>query len=75
MAENPDYEKFVAKTVREAERKLQVPAGWWGTWRRVRGPNGAEVVFTGKCWVLRHKGALVSKHDSRSFAIAKGRKL
>ena len=36
-------EKFIDSAVREAERKLGVPAGWWGTYRDVRGPGGRRV--------------------------------
>lgn len=67
---------FETKAIREAEKKLGVPAGWWGTWRHVRGPNGAEVKFAASgAWVLRQSGAIVSKHDSRAFAIGKGKNL
>ena len=31
------------KVIREAERALGVPAGWWGAWRDVFGPGGAHV--------------------------------
>lgn len=68
--------QFEKAAIRAAERALKVPAGWWGTWQHVCGPNGAEVRFArGGHWVLRHKGKIVSKHDSRAFAIVKGRKL
>jgi hypothetical protein len=70
-----DHERFCAKAVREAERRLQVPPGWWGTWLHVQGPNGVAVRFAGNAWILRQNGVIVSKHDSRPFAISKGRKL
>lgn len=67
---------FETKAIREAEKKLGVPAGWWGTYRHVHGPNGAEVKFAQNgAWTLRQNGAIVSKHDSRAFAINKGKKL
>ena len=68
--------EFKAKAIREAERRLQVPPGWWGTWKQVHGPRGVMVrLVAGGAWALRQHGTLVSKHDSRAFAIAKGREL
>lgn len=66
--------QFMARAIHDAEKRLQIPAGWWGTWKDVT--NGkVRVNFTGSCWRLRHNGKLISKHDSRSFAISKGEKL
>ena len=68
--------QFEAKAIREAERKLQVPPGWWGTWKEVHGPAGIVVrALPGYGWSLKQNGATVSKHDSRAFAIAKGRRI
>ena len=68
--------EFVAKSVRAAERRLGVPAGWWGTWKHVRSPYGnVEVKFSGGCWTIRHRDKTVSCLISRSFAIKKAVKL
>lgn len=68
--------EFEKKAIREAEKTLGVPEGWWGNWRHVQGPKGVEVKFlAGGGWALKQKGKIVSKHDSRSFAIGKGKKL
>lgn len=68
-------EQFIRHALREAERKLSVPAGWWGHWREVHSPSGHVVVrFAAGHWVLRVRGALVSKHDSRRFAITKAKR-
>lgn len=68
--------EFEAKAIREAEKALGVPAGWWGTWRDVRGPRGVRVRYSGRfTWTLSQRGKRISKHDSRSFAITKARKL
>ncbi len=68
-------EKFIAKAVRAAEVSAKVPTGWWGNWRNVYGPNGAVVRFSGQAWVVRLKGELVSRHDSREAAIRKAVRL
>ena len=68
-----DFEK---KAILDAERRLGVPPGWWGTWKKVHGPKGIVVrAMAGLGWSLRQNGALVSKHDSRAFAISKGKRL
>lgn len=69
-------EDFVNRAVRNAEKRVCVPAGWWGVYRHVRGPNGVEVRRNrAGGWVLRQHGKLISKHDSRWFAINKARRL
>lgn len=67
--------EFIAKAIHSAEKSLGIPAGWWGTWRHVQGPRGQEVRCTGQCWIVRYRGAVVSRHDVRSGAIGKARKL
>jgi len=72
-----DFEK---KAIKTAERDLGVPAGWWGTLRDVQGPEGQRVQFMreGRCgghWKISLRGKLVSRHDSRAFAIRKATKL
>ena len=62
--------EFEARAIRNAERYLGVPAGWWGTWRDVT-DGVARVRFTGRAWRLWRRGKKVSDHDSRSGAIRK----
>ena len=68
--------QFEAKAIREAERMLGVPAGWWGTWQHVQGPGNVHVRhgFSNR-WTIRQGTVLVSRHDSRSGAIAKASRL
>ena len=70
--------QFVARAVKEAERRLGVPPGWWGTYDDVRGPGGVRVRLINRRsgrWTVRVGKRLVSKHDSRAFAIKKARGL
>lgn len=67
-------DQFTKLAVRIEQQRLRIPTGWWGTYRDVT--NGAaRVKFTGSCWRITHHGKLVSRHDSRDFAISKARKL
>jgi hypothetical protein len=71
-------DEFERQAIREAERRLGVPAGWWGDYRHVRGPRGIEIRFVrsrGGHWVLRQRGEIVSRHDWRAGAIRKAVKL
>ena len=69
-------EEFVAAAVREAERRLNVPAGWWGTYKHVRAPGGAAVRSGLNGWrIYGATGRFVSAHDSRAYAIKKAAKL
>lgn len=68
-------QQFEVTALRRAEQALGLPSGWWGNYSDVEGPNGVRVRFSRSCWVLRQHGKIISKHDSRAFAIAKGRKL
>lgn len=66
--------QFIDKATRAAERSLGVPAGWWGTHQDVT--NGTvRVTFTKRWWRVSKMGRTISRHDSRSFAISKARKL
>jgi hypothetical protein len=67
-------EEFCVKAIRDAEKGLYLPPGWWGKYVDVHGPHGLRVRFS-SCWVLSRDGKVVSKHDSRAVAIAKARKL
>lgn len=71
--------EFTVFAIKAAERALQVPPGWWGTWRDVT--NGIERVRLSRdAWVLsttrgqgtRSRARVISRHDSRAFAISKG---
>lgn len=65
---------FIERAIRDAERRLGVPSGWWGTWRHVT--NGwTRVRNTGRVWRISAGGRKVSDHDSRSNAIRKAVRL
>jgi len=66
---------FVEAAVRPAEEALGVPPGWWGSYRDVAGPDGQRVRLSRGTWIVRFRGKLVSRHDSRSYAIKAARKL
>ena len=66
------------KALRQAERDLGVPEGWWGDYQTIYAPNGASVRFSRvrSSWVVRdRKAAIVSTHDGRDGAIRKAKKL
>jgi hypothetical protein len=67
-------EQFTARAVRDAERALQVPPGWWGVWRDVT-DGIARIHFSSGGWTVSVRGKRVSRHDSRTFAISKARRL
>lgn len=67
--------QFEDRAIREEEKRLGIPAGWWGTYRKISGPRGEEVNFTGRCWAVRLDHRLISRHDSRAFAIRKAQRL
>lgn len=63
-------DQFVTRATREAEKKLGVPTGWWGTYRDVRGPGGERVFFSSGAWtVLGLAGRRLGRSDSRTNAI------
>ena len=68
-------EQFITQAIREHERRNSLPAGWWGGWREFSGPDGQSVRFSCGVWIVRLRGAKVSRHDSRGGALAKARKL
>ncbi len=72
--------EFEEKAIREAEKTLHLPEGWWGNYRHLYGPGGIEVRFVSSStsstyWSARKNGKEVSRHDSRDGAIRKGVKL
>jgi hypothetical protein len=68
--------EFIARATRAAEQEMGVPAGWWGMYRDVRGPNGTRVHWSSNAWTIRDSdGKMVSRHDSRQFAIRKAVRL
>jgi len=68
-------EAWTAAVIRIAERNLGVPPGWWGTWHDVHGSDGLRVKYNGLGWTLSRNGTLISRHDSRAFAIKKATKM
>ena len=69
--------QFEDRAIREAEIRLGIPVGWWGRYNDVYGPGGEHVYKAGKTfvWTVSLRGRLVSRHDSRAYAIAKARKV
>ena len=67
--------QFEERAIREAEKRLGIPVGWWGTYSNVFGPAGERVYFYAPGWTVKFRGQMVSRHDSRAYAIAKARKL
>jgi hypothetical protein len=69
--------QFIAQAIREHERRCSLPPGWWGSWREFAGPAGQTVRFSGRSgpWIVRLNGKKISRHDCRSGALAKARKL
>ncbi len=64
------------KALREAERKLGVPEGWWGTYVQIETPHGIRVRFSGRDWIVRNReGAVVTRRSTRTSAIAAAKKL
>ena len=67
--------QFEERAIRQAEKRLGIPAGWWGTYSDVWGPAGEHVYLNRFIWAVSLHGRLVSRHDSRAYAIAKARKV
>lgn len=71
-----EHAAFLAKAVRAAEKELRIPAGWWGTYRDVRGPGGVRVRNAGdRRWTVRIGAALVRTYETRAGAIRAAQKL
>ena len=68
--------EFEKHAIRIAERNLGVPPGWWGNYADVHGPAGERVykVRGSSGWAVSLRSKVISRHDSRSYAIAKARK-
>lgn len=68
--------EWEVRTLRAEEKALGIPVGWWGTYDDVRSPSGVRVRCSAAFgpWTVRdRKGAIVSKHDSRTAALKKAR--
>jgi hypothetical protein len=66
--------QFEAKAVKTEQRRLGIPAGWWGRWTDVT--NGyMRVYFRGGCWRVAGCGIAVTKHNLRAIAIKRAVKL
>lgn len=63
--------QFEAKAIREAERKIGAPPGWWGTYRDLSGPGGVRVRKASMSWTLRKNGKFIAKGE-RGGMIRKG---
>ena len=64
---------FEKRAIRKAEQRLGVARGWWGTYADVHGPAGERVRRSGWVWIVSQDGVVVSRHESRRYAIAKAR--
>jgi len=69
--------EFEAKAIRREEQRLGMPPGWWGTYTKLFGPGRVIVAKSmgSWVWVVRVGSLIVSKHDSREYAIRVARKL
>lgn len=68
-------EQFVARATRVAERALHLPPGWWGTYRDIHGPLGQRVLWSSGAWTVSSCGDRVGRYGTRTYALAKARKL
>lgn len=48
---------------------------WTGTYQDMRGPNGTRVRFSKGVWIVLLPDKSYTRHDSRAYAMSKGRKL
>ena len=51
---------------------------WCGEWFNMHGPNGTQLRLSpsAQWWIIRDAdGKIVSKHDSRTYALRKAKKL
>ena len=71
-------EQFIARAVKDAERTIDAPPGWWGIWRDMRGPNGERVRFApgvrphgalNDAWTATNRDGSKSRHGSRAAAV------
>ena len=68
--------QFEERAIRSKEQLLGIPCGWWGTYNDVT--DGSRRVHRsrgGGTWIVSLDGKIVSRHDSRCFAIRKAARL
>lgn len=66
--------EFERKAIKAARTRLEIPNGWWGEWSDIT--NGVvRVKRNGLVWTIVRRGKVISRHDSRTFAIAKARRI
>ena len=75
-----DFHDYYTIDVRDDEGKKlffnQRKMKWTGKYRCMVGPNGTIMRWSGSCWIIRSEdGKLVSRHDSRAYALKKARKI
>ena len=67
--------EFIARAIKEAERAIGFPSGWWGRWRDATNGTG-RVHWSGRVWFISWRsGKRISRHDSKVSAIRKASKL
>lgn len=67
--------RAIHNAIRNAERRIRVPPGWWGTWYDVRGPGGWRVRWSRDRWIVSRDGKCRSPVNKRDDAIRKARRL
>lgn len=67
--------EFERRAIRQAEKDARLPTGWFGTYRHAQSGTGVDVKWMRDHWNVYDGVKIVSKHDSREFAIKKARRL
>lgn len=66
-------EQFEAKLIRQGERALGIPSGWWGTRANFRSPYGVRVVRSGSLWAVLVNSSVVAR-GTHNQAIRRARR-
>lgn len=66
--------QFIDKATREYERRLGIPAGWWGRYGDITDGVRRVHITASMTWTLSLRGRVISRHDSRTGAINKARR-
>ncbi len=67
---------FEQRAIRAEERRLHLPAGWWGTYCDNYGPHGERVLLTGHHrWSVTLNRKRIGVYENREAALRKARRL